>query len=217
MPVPASWFLLLAFLLSFVESATSSFAVLTDDQLRNIPSPGDDFDIKNGKLLAPILIPRVPGTEGSLKVQQHFVDFFAHELPDWKAISHNSTTKTPIHGDEDVPINNWIFQRDPPWAAEGDVGRLTLVAHFDSLIKPEGFIGAIDSAAPCAMLMHVARSIDEALTAKWKAMEENGDDGLEEAKGIQILFLDGEEAFKAWTDTDSIYGARYVHTKFRGR
>lgn len=27
---------------------------------------------------------------------------------------------------------------------------------------------------------------------------------------IQILFFDGEEAFHDWSDTDSIYGARYV-------
>ena len=28
---------------------------------------------------------------------------------------------------------------------------------------------------------------------------------------LQLIFFDGEEAFKDWTDTDSIYGARYVH------
>lgn len=200
----------MACFLSVVEPASSSFATLTDDDLRNIPSPGDDFDINNGKLLAPILIPRVPGTEGSHKVQQHFVDFFRDNLPDWDVISQNSTSKTPATGDTDVPFTNWIFRRDPPWAREGDVGRLTLVAHFDSLMKPEGFIGAIDSAAPCAMLMHVARSIDAALTAKWASMQDNSEDILEEAKGVQIIFLDGEEAFLSWTDTDSIYGARYV-------
>lgn len=27
---------------------------------------------------------------------------------------------------------------------------------------------------------------------------------------LQLIFFDGEEAFKDWTDTDSIYGARYV-------
>ena len=26
---------------------------------------------------------------------------------------------------------------------------------------------------------------------------------------LQLIFFDGEEAFVAWTDTDSIYGARY--------
>lgn len=59
------------------------------------------------------------------------------------------------------------------------------------------------------MIMHAARSVDEALTKKWEKMVEDGVDenrGLEQ--GIQILLLDGEEAFVDWTDTDSLYGAR---------
>jgi hypothetical protein len=39
-------------------------------------------------------------------------------------------------------------------------------------------------------------------------MEEDGSHGLEEEKGVQIIFLDGEEAFVSWTNTDSLYGAR---------
>jgi len=27
---------------------------------------------------------------------------------------------------------------------------------------------------------------------------------------LQLVFFDGEEAFVDWTDTDSVYGARYV-------
>ena len=37
---------------------------------------------------------------------------------------------------------------------------------------------------------------------------DGGFGGLEEHKGIQILFLDGEEAFDVWTKDDSVYGAR---------
>ncbi|KGQ06179.1 Glutaminyl-peptide cyclotransferase [Beauveria bassiana D1-5] len=183
---------------------------LTDDDLRNIPSPGDDFDIDSGKLLAPILIPRVPGTPGQAAAQAHLVDFFQTNLPGWERIWHNSTSKTPATGDRDVPFNNLILRRDPPWARAGDVGRLTLVAHYDSKLTPHGFIGATDSAAPCAMLLHAARSLDAALEARWKAMEEAGeaDTSLEPATGLQILFLDGEEAFEQWTDEDSLYGAR---------
>jgi hypothetical protein len=37
-------------------------------------------------------------------------------------------------------------------------------------------------------------------------------DGFDEEEAaettVQIVFFDGEEAFKDWTDTDSIYGAR---------
>ncbi|KZL84710.1 peptidase family m28, partial [Colletotrichum incanum] len=200
---------ILIVLCSFFTPATA-YTELGDDALRAIPSGGDSFDINTGSLLAPILIPRVPGTPGSAKVQQHFVDFFRTNLPEWIIEWHNSTSKTPATGNKDIPFTNLIFRRDPPWAKGGDVEYLTLVAHYDSLYHPEGFIGAIDSAAPCAMLLHAAQSIEEALVKKWKAMEASGDagSGLEEEKGVQIILLDGEEAWVSWTETDSLYGAR---------
>ncbi|KAL7961928.1 hypothetical protein V8C34DRAFT_271588 [Trichoderma compactum] len=190
--------------------AALGVGTLTDDDLRGLPSPGDDFDIHNGKLLAPILIPRVPGTEGQKKTQQHFVDFFQANLPEWELVWQNSTSKTPATGNNEIPFANIILRRDPPGYREGEVGRLTLVAHYDSKIDPKDFIGATDSAAPCAMLMHIARSIDGALKSKWDAMAASGDldDNMEPGVGVQILLLDGEEAFVRWTQTDSLYGAR---------
>ncbi|KAK5064202.1 hypothetical protein LTR84_000035 [Exophiala bonariae] len=189
-----------------------AYKPLSDDTLKHrLPLPETaDFDIHTGNLLAPILIPRVPGTPGSQKVLKHFVDFFRTALPTWTVSFQNSTSKTPTHGDTDVPFVNLIASRDPPWAQPGNVGRLTLVAHYDSKYTPEGFIGATDSAAPCAMIMHAIRSIDAALTKKWENMQTQDDIDLEfeEDKGIQVLLLDGEEAFKDWTATDSIYGAR---------
>ena len=186
----------------------AAYAPLSDASLRAVPSGGGDFDIRTGALLSPILIPRVPGTPGSAKAQEHFASFFKSQLPLWTAEWHNSTSTTPATGSTLVPFSNLIFRRDPPWAKTGDVGRLTLVAHYDSLYRPEGFIGATDSAASCALLMHVARSVDAALSRKWERGSEG--DGLEdvEEKGVQIVFLDGEEAWVSWTETDSIYGAR---------
>jgi glutaminyl-peptide cyclotransferase len=193
-------------------SCVSAYVQLSDDSLKSIPSGGEDFDILHGALLAPILIPRVAGTPGSEKAQEHFVNFFTQQLPKWTLEWQNSSSTTPATGDKQIPFRNLIFRRDPPWAAPGDVGRLTLVAHYDSLYRPEGFIGATDSAAPCAMLMHAARSIDQALERKWNAMTASGEGGtgLEEEKGVQIIFLDGEEAFLSWSATDSLYGARCV-------
>ncbi|KAK3382356.1 peptidase family M28-domain-containing protein [Lasiosphaeria ovina] len=215
--------LLLAVLVYQLLAATTAraYAPLSNVSLARIPSGGADLDAVTGALLAPILIPRVPGTAGSEKAQRHFADFFAHHLPLWTLEWHNSTATTPATGHMLVPFANLVFRRDPPWviaeagagaatAAPGDVARLTLAAHYDSLYRPEGFVGAVDSAAPCAMLLHVARSIDAALTSKWDAMRAAGHapDGLEEEKGVQILFLDGEEAWVSWTDSDSLYGSR---------
>ena len=191
----------------------NAYTTLSDDTLQAIPDPGDDFDIKTGKLLAPILRPRVPGTPGSAAVRRHFTGFFEKNLPKWTISFQNSTSKTPTTGDQDIPFVNLIVSRDPPWSSPGEASRLTLVAHYDSKITPEGFIGATDSAAPCAMLMHAARSVDAALTKKWEKMQaeglgEGGFGGVEDDSGVQILFLDGEEAFDVWTSTDSIYGAK---------
>ncbi|KAL8686229.1 MAG: hypothetical protein Q9218_007254 [Villophora microphyllina] len=193
-------------LLGFLAAA---YTALSDNSLKAVPGPGDDFNIKTGKLLSPILQPRVPGTPGSIAVQNHFINFFKTHLPKWGIELQNSTSKTPVSGDKETPFVNLIITRDPPWTTPGFSGRLTLVAHYDSKLTPHGFIGATDSAAPCAMIMHAARSVDAALTAKWEKMQANGMDlEFEDQQGIQILFLDGEEAFESWTDEDSVYGAR---------
>lgn len=188
---------------------SAAYTILSADSLRALPSPGQDFNIDNGKILSPILKPRVPGTRGSEEVLDHLANFFTTNLPDWKLTFQNSSSTTPTSGGQQVPFRNLIATRDPPWVKDdGEVGRLALVAHYDSKLTPDGFIGATDSAAPCAMLLHAARSIDSALTRKWRSMQRQSDMDLEESKGIQILLLDGEEAFASWTDTDSLYGAR---------
>lgn len=185
-----------------------AYEQLSDDRLKALPRPSQDFDIHTGALFSPILQPRVPGTPGHTAVLEHFASFFRTTLPQWEIEFQNSTAKTPTSRGKEVPFINFIAYRDPPGAPKGDVGRLTLVAHYDSKLEPEGFIGAIDSAAPCAMIMHAMRSIDSALDKKWAAMKEQGMDLLEEHHGIQVLFLDGEEAFKEWSTADSLYGAR---------
>ncbi|PGH14091.1 hypothetical protein AJ80_06096 [Polytolypa hystricis UAMH7299] len=187
-----------------------AYSAVSDDTLKSIPRPYHDFDIKDGAILAPILRPRVPGTEGSRAVLQHFVQFFKKELPGWKLEFQNSTSKTPTSNGKDVPFSNLIASRDPPGAGIGDVRRLTLVAHYDSKLEPAGFIGATDSAAPCAIILHAVRSIDAALTRKWNSMKDDpsGLSFLDEHQGIQVFLLDGEEAFASWTDDDSLYGSR---------
>ena len=187
-----------------------AYDTLTDDSLRGIPGPGNDFDIKNGAILAPILIPRVSGTEGSTKVLNHLADFFRKNLPKWNVSFQNSTQKTPASGAGETPFINLIVTRDPPWAKTGEVSYFTLAAHYDSKMTPEGFIGATDSAAPCAMIMHAARALDSSLTKKWADMEKKDSGALDEEsqRGVQLLLFDGEEALETWTATDSIYGAR---------
>ena len=201
-------FILYALRTLIVVNLSTAYTSLPDRALKAIPRPGGDFNIKSGKLLSPILQPRVPGSPGSTAVLNHFADFFGRELPEWTITYQNSSSKVAVLGNKEMPFVNMIATRDPPWSKTGEIGYLTLAAHYDSLMKPEGFIGAIDSAAPCAILMHTAKSLEDALTKKWAGMVEAGDHDFEEHKGLQIILLDGEEAFGTWSDTDSIYGAK---------
>ncbi|KAI1157348.1 glutaminyl-peptide cyclotransferase [Nemania serpens] len=209
---------LVSILLLFLVLPAQAYVELSDAALRNLPGGAEALHPHTGSLLSPILVPRVPGTSGSVAVQRHIAGFFARELPHWRLEWQNSTSRTPATGAADVPFSNLVFTRDPPWTSgRGDVGRLALVAHYDSLYKLDGFVGGTDSAAPCAILMQVARAIDAALTKKWDAMEESGEAGLgleDDEKGVQILFLDGEEAWVTWSDTDSLYGARSLAEKW---
>jgi glutaminyl-peptide cyclotransferase len=182
------------FILQSLFLIADSYTPLSDSFLRNISSGGSDFDPDHGVLLSPILIPRVPGTGGHSVVQHHFVDFFSNKLPRWTLKWYNSTTRTPAGAE--VAISNLVFQREPPWTKQGQANWLTLAAHYDSKNLPEGFIGASDSAVPCAILMHVARSIDRYMTQMHDEMEALGEGGtVEMDMGLQILFLDGKEPF----------------------
>lgn len=73
------------------------------------------------------------------------------------------------------------------------------------------FVGATDSAAPCAMLLDLAESMTPMLAKRQKRIEEledsgEDDDSLETT--LQLIFFDGEEAYKDWTGNDHTYGSR---------
>jgi len=184
---------------------TNAYKPLSDSFLRNISSGGLDLNPKNGALLSPILTPRVPGTAGHAAVQHHFVDFFSTKLPRWTLDWYNSTSK--LSTGAEIPISNLIFRREPPWTKKGQANYLTLAAHYDSKSVPEGFIGATDSAVSCAILMHVARSIDRYVTQMHEEMAALGEGGsVDMDMGVQILFLDGKESFYA--NEPSLYGSK---------
>lgn len=73
-------------------------------------------------------------------------------------------------------------------------------------------MGATDSAMPCALMLDLAEVLNPLLDRR----KEQYTQGLVEDEEVaettlQLVFFDGEEAFKDWTATDSIYGARFVY------
>jgi glutaminyl-peptide cyclotransferase len=61
------------------------------------------------------------------------------------------------------------------------------------------------------VLLDLAESLNPMLDARMLRLkhDEADDEEVEAAETtLQLVFFDGEEAFKVWTDTDSVYGAR---------
>ena len=60
-------------------------------------------------------------------------------------------------------------------------------------------------------MLDLAETLDPLLNKRQQRLEDGEEDDEDVAETtLQLVFFDGEEAFKEWSDTDSIYGARYV-------
>uniref|UniRef100_A0ACB8FSY3 Uncharacterized protein n=2 Tax=Sphaerodactylus townsendi TaxID=933632 RepID=A0ACB8FSY3_9SAUR len=148
--------------------------------------------------LQPILIERYPGSRGSRQVQLVIMESLKGLLASWHVELDSFEDQTPRGP---VSFANVVATLDPtaPW-------RLVLACHYDSKYFPRdrhgrAFLGATDSAVPCSILLELVTALDQELLRS----KEQGSQ-----VSLQLLFLDGEEAFEEWTDTDSLYGARHL-------
>ncbi|TRM58588.1 hypothetical protein BD626DRAFT_633857 [Schizophyllum amplum] len=156
--------------------------------------------------LAKILIPRVVDTEGNTQVRNYIVGTM--KALDWDIEEDSFEDDTPLGKKR---FTNVIATKDPKAAR-----RVVVAAHFDSKWFESGeFLGATDSAAPCAIMLDLAETLNpmlESRATRFDDGEEDDDDVADTT--LQLIFFDGEEAFHRWTDTDSIYGARHLAEKW---
>ena len=75
---------------------------------------------------------------------------------------------------------------------------ILFLGHYDSKISPKGFLGATDSAVPCAQMLNLAHTMQMDLDDQKRSESE---------LTLQFLFLDGEEAFKTWNHKDRYFYA----------
>ncbi|CAD7063540.1 unnamed protein product [Tilletia caries] len=178
------------------------------------PAASIDFRSKSS-FLSTILIPRVPGTANNTLVQNTLAEIFERELGPKPASPHGPArsgwTLDRHTFEADTPEGRKKFTNLIATKDHEAPRKLMLAAHFDSkfFARPnEGFVGATDSAAPCAILVDTVRAIDSLLDRR--AERRKGVEGASVAgeTTLQVVFFDGEEAFRTWSRTDSIYGAR---------
>jgi glutaminyl-peptide cyclotransferase len=128
--------------------------------------------------------PRVAGTPAGVKTRQYIIESLAGF--GIKAVEQAFDADTPIGS---VRMANVIatLPGDRP-------ERIILASHFDTkLFKDQTFVGASDGASSTAALLELARALKD----KPRRFT------------VELLFLDGEEAFVEWSGTDHTYGSRH--------
>ncbi|TRZ06639.1 hypothetical protein HGM15179_020468 [Zosterops borbonicus] len=166
-----------------------------------------------GSLLRPLLHERVPGGPGSRAARQHVLSHLRSLGAPWHLELDTFSAATPRG---QVTFSSVVATAEPRGAK-----RLVLACHLDTKVlappspgdtpgdTPEvPFVGATDAAVPCALLLEVATALDAHLRDRA---------GQAPALTLQLLFLDGEEAFGDWSVTDSLYGARHLAAKMAAR
>jgi len=74
-------------------------------------------------------------------------------------------------------------------------GVIVISSHYDTLYSVKNFVGANDSGSSTGLLLEIAN--------QFRNRPNHG-------PAIWLVFFDGEEAFKKWTDDDSTYGSRHL-------
>jgi len=145
-------------------------------------------------ILDNILVVRVAGTPGIKPVGQFIID--AMGGLGW-TVTLDKFRENTVIGDKE--FTNIIATLNP-----GAPRRLVIACHYDSKRTPEGFLGATDSAVPCAQMINLATVMRKDLNDVHNKSSQGQD------LTMQLLFFDGEEPFIRWTGNDNTYGSRHL-------
>ena len=128
--------------------------------------------------------PRPAGSEAS----RHMQEWIVRELKaqGWEVVEDRFTARTPAG---EVAMANLIAKKS------GLTGRTVAVTgHTDTKRFPFRFVGANDGGSSTAVLLELARCLK----------------GRNFRNDIWLVFFDGEEAVRDWSQTDSLYGSRHL-------
>ena len=132
--------------------------------------------------------PRPIGSEAHKRLEAYIV---AHLKG--ATIEHDDFVASTPEGS--FPIHNIIakFPGTRP-------GAVVIGTHYDTLMSVKNFVGANDGGSGTGLLLELANQL--------RAAKHGG-------YSVWLVWLDGEEAVRQWSDTDSLYGSRHLAEKWQ--
>jgi glutaminyl-peptide cyclotransferase len=134
--------------------------------------------------------PRWVGSKGHAKAQAFLEKQFAKD----DLVKDSFTASTPAGP---LAMTNYIVKF--PGSKDGII---VLASHYDTNypLKDTGYVGANDGGSSTGLLLELANSF------RGKKL-----DGY----SVWLVFFDGEEAVKGWSEEDSTYGSRHLAAKWQ--
>ncbi|MGB6385013.1 MAG: M28 family peptidase [Terriglobales bacterium] len=142
--------------------------------------------------------PRYMGNENHKKLEHYIIDHLKDDHLIADQIEDDAFTADTVEGK--FPVRNIIAKF--PGTKDGII---VIMGHYDTNypLRNIGYVGANDGGSSTAILLEFANQLHSAQPGKKR-------DGY----CIWLVWTDGEEAVKTWSDTDSLYGTRHLAEKW---
>jgi Zn-dependent M28 family amino/carboxypeptidase len=136
---------------------------------------------------------RYMGNENHKKLERYILDHLKGDQ-----VEDDAFTADTVEGK--FPVRNIIAKF--PGTKDGII---VILGHYDTVypLRNSGFVGANDGGSSTAILLEYANQLRGGGSGKKR-------DGY----SVWLVWTDGEEAVKTWTDTDSLYGTRHLAEKW---
>ncbi len=141
---------------------------------------------------------RYMGNENHKKLERYIIDHLKDDHLQADQIEDDAFTADTVEGK--FPVRNIIAKF--PGTKDGII---VILGHYDTVypLRNSGFVGANDGGSSTAILLEYANQLRIGLRDKKR-------DGY----SVWLVWTDGEEAVKTWSDTDSLYGTRHLAEKW---
>jgi glutaminyl-peptide cyclotransferase len=133
--------------------------------------------------------PRYMGNENHKKLERYILDHLKGD-----DVEDDAFIADTVEGK--FPVRNIIAKF--PGSKDGII---VILGHYDTNypLRDTGYVGANDGGSSTAILLEFANQLR---------------DKKRDGYSVWLVWTDGEEAVKTWSDTDSVYGARHLAEKW---
>jgi glutaminyl-peptide cyclotransferase len=140
---------------------------------------------------------RYMGNQNHKKLERYILDHLKGD-----EVEDDAFTADTVEGK--FPVRN-IIAKFP--GAKDDI--IVIMGHYDTNypLRNTGYVGANDGGSSTAILLEFANQLRGGLRGVGPSKKRDG-------YSVWLVWTDGEEAVKTWSDTDSVYGTRHLAEKW---